>query len=202
MNSDYFNTMAKTWDDNPTRHQVTQSIYNIHETISLNSSTTVLDYGCGTGLLSFLLSGKVKSVHSADTSPGMLKQLKNKIIQAKINNISTEVFDAENDQLPNIRYDLIVSAMTLHHLQNAPATIAKLISLISPGGWIALADLCKEDGSFHTEVKVNYFGFEPSELEAIFKSIGLKHIISKQVFKIPRNERLYPVFCILGQKLD
>jgi tRNA (cmo5U34)-methyltransferase len=160
MNSDYFNTRAKTWDENPMRQQLTQSIFDfIQKTISLHQSMTALDYGCGTGLLSFLLSEKVKSVHAVDTSSGMLEQVKSKIAQTKINNISTDVFDAENEKLPDVRYDLIVSAMTLHHLNDAPATITKLISLVSPGGWIALADLCKEDGSFHTDVKVKYFGF-------------------------------------------
>jgi ubiquinone/menaquinone biosynthesis C-methylase UbiE len=201
MNSEYFNTRAKTWDENPMRQQLTQSIFDfIQKTISLHQSMTALDYGCGTGLLSFLLSDKVKSVHAVDTSSGMLEQVKSKIAHAKINNISTDICDAENEKLPDARYDLIVSAMTLHHLNDAPATIAKLVTLLTPGGWIALADLCKEDGSFHTDIKVKYFGFEPSQLEEIFKSAGLKHITVSTVFEIPRNEKTYPVFCISGKK--
>ena len=75
MNSDYFDTRAKTWDENPMRQQLTQSIFNfIQKTISLHQSMTALDYGCGTGLLSFLLSDKVKSVHAVDTSSGMLSK--------------------------------------------------------------------------------------------------------------------------------
>jgi tRNA (cmo5U34)-methyltransferase len=202
MNSDYFNTKAKTWDDNPIRQQLTRSIFNyIQQTVPLTQSTTVLDYGCGTGLLSFLLSDKVKSVHAVDTSAGMLEQVKSKIVQTQINNISIDVFDAENDRLPDVRYDLIVSAMTLHHLQDVSQTIVKLVSLISPSGWIALADLCKEDGSFHTDVKVKYFGFEPFELQEPLQSAGLKHITTKTVFEIPRNQKIYPVFCISGQKI-
>lgn len=201
MNSDYFNTMAMTWDENPMRQHLSQSIFDlIQKTIPLNQNMTVLDYGCGTGLLSFLLSDKVKSVHAVDTSAGMLEQVKTKIAHTKIKNISTELFDAENDRLPDVRYNLTVSAMTCHHLQDAPATITKLISLVSPGGWIALADLCKEDGSFHTDVKVKYFGFEPSELEQIFTSAGLKPLTVSTVFKIPKNQKTYPVFCILGRK--
>jgi 2-polyprenyl-3-methyl-5-hydroxy-6-metoxy-1,4-benzoquinol methylase len=201
MNNDYFNIRAKTWDDNPMRQQLALSIFGyIQQNIPLNKNMVVLDYGCGTGLLSFLLSEKVKSVHAVDTSFGMLEQVKSKIEKAKISTISTELFDAENDNAPDVRYDLIVSAMTLHHLKNAPKTITKLISLIKPGSWIALADLCKEDGSFHTDIKVNYFGFEPSELESLFKSSGIEHITTKPVFEIPKNQKIYPVFCIAGQK--
>jgi len=201
MNSDYFNTMAKTWDENPMRQQLSQSIFDfIQKTVLLHQNITVLDYGCGTGLLSFLLSDTVKSVHAVDTSSGMLEQVKSKIVQTKIKNISTDVFDAENDSFPDVQYNLIVSAMTLHHLNDAPETITKLVSLVSPGGWITLADLCKEDGSFHPDVKVKYFGFEPSELAEIFKSAGLKHITMNTVFEILKNRKTYPVFCISGQK--
>ena len=165
------------------------------ETVKLDTTKTVLDYGCGTGLLSFLLSEKVKQIKAADTSSGMLDQIRNKLSQTKIRNIEPVIFDIETQPLPNEHYDVIVSSMTLHHLNDVPGAIRKLCQLLKPGGSIVLADLCKEDGSFHTEVKVPHFGFEPEEIERVLNSEGLKNIKTAIAFEITRNNKNYPVFC-------
>jgi len=47
-------------------------------------------------------------------------------------------------------FDLIFSAMALHHVQNTDALLDRFASLTAPGGWIALADLDTEDGTFHS----------------------------------------------------
>ena len=47
----------------------------------------VLDYGCGTGLVSLFLLSHVRSVTGADSSPGMLQVLNKQIVEGGIVNM-------------------------------------------------------------------------------------------------------------------
>ncbi|NIV32583.1 MAG: methyltransferase domain-containing protein, partial [Anaerolineae bacterium] len=66
------------------------------------------------------------------------------------------------------QFDLIVSAMALHHVEDTERLLQRFHQHLSPGGGIALADLDQEDGSFHPpEVEgVFHDGFDRTALEA------------------------------------
>jgi ubiquinone/menaquinone biosynthesis C-methylase UbiE len=161
----------------------------------------VLDYGCGTGLLSFLLSYKVGSICAADVSDGMLAQVRKKITGGNIKNIEAVNFDITKDKPLSKTFDLIVSAMAMHHIEDALGVITKLEKLLKPGGWIAVADLCKEDGSFHEAGIALHKGFEPEEIVKHIKSLKMASVIYKNVFEFPKNQRIYPVFCVIARKI-
>ena len=202
MSNDYFDKQAAEWDDNPVRGELTGAIAAfICETIPLNKDFSVLDYGCGTGLLSFLLSDKVFSVCSADISEGMLTQVRKKITAGNIKNIEAVNFDITKNKPLNKTFDLIVSAMAMHHIADVLTAITKLAALLKSGGWIALADLCTEDGSFHEQGVAIHNGFAPAEIAEHLKSLKMTSVIYKTVFEIPKNQKLYPVFGICAKKI-
>jgi 2-polyprenyl-3-methyl-5-hydroxy-6-metoxy-1,4-benzoquinol methylase len=200
MHETYFDQRAATWDSNPNRLELAQAIMNcINNRIPLRADFSVLDYGCGTGLLSVLLASRVKSVTSADTSQEMLAQLQNKLTGNKISNIRAVVFDIIKPQRQCTVYDLVASSMTLHHLPDATRGITELCKLAKPGGWLTLADLFSEDGSFHSDVPVKYNGFDPEGLSTLIGNLGFQNVTFEFVYEIPRNNRTYPVFCICAQ---
>ncbi len=202
MSNEYFDKKAAAWDDNPVRNELTGAIAAfINDTIPLNKQFSVLDYGCGTGLLSFLLSGKVGSVCAADISDGMLGQVCKKITAQNVSNVEALNFDITKNMPLDKTFDLVVSAMAMHHIVDAMAAITKLVNLLKPGGWIALADLCTEDGSFHEEGVALHKGFEPAVIAERLKSIGMESVIYKEVFEISRNEKFYPIFCVCARKV-
>ncbi len=201
MSNEYFDKQAAAWDDNPVRRELTGAIAAfILGTISLNKQFSVLDYGCGTGLLSFLLSDKAASICAADVSDGMLAQVRKKITDGNVKNIEAVNFDITKDKPLNRTFDLIVSAMAMHHIADAFTAITKLAQLLKPGGWLAIADLCAEDGSFHEKGVVVHNGFEPEDIAKHIKSLKMASVIYKNVFEIPKNKKIYPVFCICGKK--
>jgi ubiquinone/menaquinone biosynthesis C-methylase UbiE len=201
MSKKYFDEKAATWDENPMRGQLTATIVDfVFKTVPLNKQFSVLDYGCGTGLLSFLLSHKVKDVYAADISDGMLEQVRKKIESQNVKNIYALNFDVTKDILPEAKYDLITSAMAMHHIEDVFDAITKLSKLLKPGGWIAIADLCSEDGSFHEKGIAFHNGFEPADIAKHLESLKITSVVYKTVFEIPRNQRLYPIFCVCGRK--
>lgn len=80
METRNFNQVASTWDENPGRvklaNDVGQSMLN---NLTFNPGMNVLDFGCGTGLVTLKIQSFVKSVMALDTSQGMLDILRLKI---------------------------------------------------------------------------------------------------------------------------
>ena len=91
--------------------------------------------------------------------------------------------------------------MVLHHVDDYEAIIHTFYSLLNPEGYLAIADLYTEDGSFHgPNVKV-HFGFDPDKLKEIFMRNGFKNIEYKTCFEVKRESGTkYPVFLMVGNK--
>ena len=68
--------------------------------------------------------------------------------------------------------------MAMHHVKDTPRLIQRFSEHLSPGAFIALADLDKEDGSFHPEDTEGIFhlGFKRNELQVILEKYGFCEI--------------------------
>jgi hypothetical protein len=91
--------------------------------------------------------------------------------------------------------------MVLHHVNDFEGIINTFYSLLNTGGYLAIADLYTEDGSFHgPDVKV-HFGFDPDKLTEILKKAGFKNIEHKTCFEVNRESgKKFPVFLLVGEK--
>jgi len=201
MAKEDFDRMAATWDENPMRREISLAVGQaIRSKIRLHGGMNVLDYGCGTGLLSFLLAAEVGAVTSADTSDGMLEQVRRKVIAQKVKNVQALQLDVTRGDVLTDRFDLITSAMTMHHIEDVHGTLRSLAGMLEPGGWLVVADLCTEDGGFHKDVDVAHHGFDAGELTEYLKNCGLQEVAWEMVHKVEKNGREYPIFCVYGRK--
>jgi len=192
-----FNERAKDWDTESKIERSNAIARSIKNNIKLDKNMNILDFGCGTGLLIFPLIEKVGAVHGIDLSPNMLDILKEKGKDYK--NLTTEltgIFEI------NSTFDLIMSSMVMHHIEDITKLAKKLYDSLNPNGVIAIADLMKEDGSFHGSLDEIYFlGFSNDFLEEIFKDAGFKEVkIVENIFIIEKNEKKYPLFLLIGKK--
>lgn len=199
-----FDEKAKHWDNNPAIVERNQAIaHAIADDIPLSKQMHALDYGAGTGQLSALLSSRLQSVLAVDTSEGMLNQLKEKVDQNS--NITPLKHDLSTSDLPDRKFNLIYSAMTMHHVENVSLVLKRFYSMLEPDGYIALADLVKEDGSFHNSMgHIPHTGFEPKELAEKLQETGFASIAYKQIYivkkEIDETQKEFPVFLITAQK--
>ena len=68
-----FDARAATWDEDPSQLERAQAVVEaIAREVALSWSMRALEYGAGSGLLSFLLRGKLGEITLADVSDGML----------------------------------------------------------------------------------------------------------------------------------
>jgi 2-polyprenyl-3-methyl-5-hydroxy-6-metoxy-1,4-benzoquinol methylase len=163
-----------------------------------------LDYGCGTGLLSFPLKDELGAILMADSSAGMLEVVAEKIAAQGVTNMTPVKLDLLADPLPTQRFDLIVTSMTLHHVPDTDAILAVFHELLNPGGYLCIADLDREDGSFHgIEVDVHH-GFDREELHRNTAQAGFADVQFQTVFSIAKEQaggtRDYPVFLMIARR--
>ena len=87
--------------------------------------------------------------------------LSEKIAVAGVTNMHPIRLDLSTDPLPAERFDLTYSLMTLHHIDDAKDILKKFHALLEPSGLLCVADLDKEDGTFHTDGTTDvHLGFE------------------------------------------
>lgn len=205
LDSAHFDSKARQWDENPVfQDRANQIAAAIVTAIPLNSTMRALDYGSGTGMLSFPLQEKLGHITLKDTSAGMLAVVEEKIAAWGIGNMTSRLMDLTAAPMPDERYDLIYSSMTLHHIPDTKAILKAFHTLLNPEGWLCIADLDQEDGSFHgIQVDVHH-GFDRDALAAQAAQAGFADIRFSTVFEIVKTteagSRAYPVFLMLARR--
>ena len=202
-----FDERAKDWDSDPDKVERARVVAEaIRRAIPLSNEMKALEYGCGTGLLSFALQPYLGQITLADTSQGMLDVLSEKITSAGVKNMHPVRLDLASDPLPAERYDLTYSLMTLHHIHDVNDIVASFRDLLEPNGYLLVADLDQEDGSFHTDGTTDvHLGFDREKLEKTAKDIGFGNIGFSTVYeikkKIGNEQKIFPVFLMTAQKI-
>ncbi len=197
-----FDEAAATWDEQPRRVKLARDVADaIARTVRLSHDTDVLDFGCGTGLLTLALQPLVRSVTGADTSSGMLDVLGRKVRERRLTNVTTILIDPEAPLASGARFHLIVSIMTLHHVADLAPLFRRFHDALHPGGRVALADLDREDGSFHEDpAGVHHLGFERREIETLLSEAGFADLAAATAAITRKGDHDYPVFLITGRR--
>ena len=201
-----FDDRARTWDDLPGRREWAEAMAAaIRKEVKLTRAMTALEYGSGTGLLSFTLQPHLGSITLADSSTGMLEVAREKITLSGVTNMTALKLDLSVDPLPPQRFDLIYTLMVLHHIPDTLGILRKFHALLTPHGILCIADLDKEDGTFHDDpTGVHHFGFERALVKGMLAHAGFTEFSDSTVAVIqkglPDQIRNYPVFLITARK--
>ena len=200
-----FDQKAAQWDAKPVRVERAQAVAGgIQAALPLSSHLTALEYGCGTGLLSFALQPQLGHITLADSSTGMLAVLREKIAVANIQNMTPLQLDLSADPLPAERYQLIYTLMTLHHIADTDQMLRAFYQLLDAPGHLCVADLDREDGTFHEDEFHGHLGFDRDELGARARQAGFQTIRFTTAFHMVKEikgvNKDYPVFLMVAGK--
>ena len=184
-----FDKEAITWDDLPRRVNLAKAV--VKEIKPYLKNKKVLEFGCGTGLVGINVADATKELIGIDLSSKMIEKFNEK---ANKLNINAKAYIKDIFEI-NEKFDIVISSMTLHHIKDINKLNDKLSQITNK---VFLADLVKEDGSFHTRGNedVEHFGFEEEELKKYFHNWQTKYKIIHTV----KKHKSFPVFLLILQK--
>lgn len=197
---DFFAHKAGNYESRQNRIDNIDSIAGtILATVKLDRSMHLVDFGAGTGLLLERIAPHVRKITAIDVSPSMAKQLAEKKERLPCELEQLEL-DLEKTDAP-VTCDGVISSMTLHHIGDVEALLRKFHRMVKPGGFIALSDLDKEDGNFHTEeTGVRHHGFERAWIEAAAHNAGFTEVATHDASVIHKPNGEFPVFLLTARR--
>ncbi|MEX1295415.1 MAG: class I SAM-dependent methyltransferase [Candidatus Limnocylindrales bacterium] len=201
-----FDEKAAEWDTPERRERAHHLGDSIREHVPLDPTMRAIDIGAGTGLLGLDLLADLGSVVLADPSKGMIEVARTKIEREGIVDASAIVFDfPATEPPPGAPFDLAVSLLALHHVEDTEATLRSVAAALAPGGWIAFIDLDEEDGSFHDpdQPGIHHHGFDGRALVATAAAAGFDDARVRIVSEVTKEDgRSYPLFLLTARTPD
>lgn len=201
----HFDRSADQWDADPVKLARAEAVAGaIRQAVPLSPELRAMEYGCGTGLVSFALRGSLGHITLADVSPGMLAVVARKLAAAPGPDMSPVQLDLLVDALPDSRFGLIYSLMTFHHIDDIDTVLERCHALLLPGGHLCVADLDAEDGSFHGPDFDGHKGFEREDLARRARRAGFAELDFQTVFHMRRpdsaGQQDFPLFFMCARK--
>ncbi|MCG6862542.1 MAG: class I SAM-dependent methyltransferase [Chromatiaceae bacterium] len=200
-----FDRSAKTWDSDPVKVARARAVADaICQAVPVTPAMRALEYGCGTGLLSFALYPRIGHVILADSSTGMLAVLADKLAERQVTGMQPLKLDLVTDPLPSDRFDLIYTLMTFHHIADTDKILRDLFLLLRSPGYLCVADLDAEDGTFHGRGFLGHKGFDREDIGKKARRAGFGSVDFRTVFQMTKSgspgQKEFPVFLMVARK--
>jgi len=197
-----FDQKAKEWDKNQMHLERTKAVAKqLVEMVPVKPNMKAMEFGAGTGLLSFYLKDRFSEITLLDSSSEMLKIARQKMEAGDHLKFKTLFLNLEMEEYRGDPFDIIYNQMAMHHIKDINAIFRKFYHMLNPGGILAIADLYPEDGSFHDGALDVHYGFDPDYLKESLHQQGFHDyqvapcfIIRKEVSAQKIKE--YPLFLI------
>ncbi|KAG6877398.1 hypothetical protein C0992_010041 [Termitomyces sp. T32_za158] len=151
-NKDHFDKTAAQYDEYPhVLERARRTAIRIREAYDFEEDiTTVLEYACGTGLVSRELAPYTKRIVGVDISQGMVDQFNTRVRNQGIPPEEMQAFcvelKGEAGELGDEKFDAIVCASAYHHFPDIDAVTGVLVHFLKPGGVLLVVDLAKHTG--------------------------------------------------------
>ncbi|HJW23202.1 MAG TPA: class I SAM-dependent methyltransferase [Candidatus Limnocylindrales bacterium] len=203
-----FDDRAVGWDT-PERVERAEAVADAFvAAVPIARGSRVIELGAGTGLLGLAIRrrvgpGRLAELLLTDTSTGMLEVAETKIREGSLAGVRTARFDVAIDPPPDgAPFDIAVSLLLLHHVEDTRGALAGVARLLRPGGRMALSDLDTEDGTFHTAEAegIHHLGFDRDVLRSLAEGAGFEDVRLSTAGEMEREGRRYPLFLLVGRR--
>ncbi|CCL98061.1 uncharacterized protein FIBRA_00055 [Fibroporia radiculosa] len=183
-----FDKTAEQYDDIPgvldMHKRQSAAIMQKYGTLFDASSTDLLDFACGTGLLSQALAPHVRSILGVDISNAMVDRYNARAAQDgfgtdEMHAICAELKEGNETELNGRKFDIVVCSAAYHHMTSIENTTRLLSSCLKPGGSLLITDMMASDDYKvlsrmpYAEAVPHKAGFDEATIRATFEGAGL-----------------------------
>jgi len=198
MTENSWDEMATGWDTRADTRLYAERAFASWERkaaplVSDLTNSRVLDFGCGTGLLTEKLAAICGHVVAVDTAAGMIDVLQAKAADKRIGNITPLVtaIDAEtireNSEFSE-KFDLIVASSVCSFLPDYESSLRDLSSALKPGGLFVQWDWLSE--------------MPIERIRNTYKALGLIDLGVEEVFAMTMDDESMPVVMGVARSRD
>ncbi len=170
---------------------------NSRTKVYLNADDNVLDFGCGTGIMTLKLAGGIKHIHGLDFSAEMISEAIKKKNEANVTNVIFSQGTIFNDDLGKASFDKILAFSIIHLLEDSEKVIQRIHELLKPGGLFISETACFKDRmnlktrlEFTISRFMKWLGILPLHLN-MFTISDVEQLIKRQNFNIVKAEKLF-----------
>jgi len=178
---------ADGWDNDESAALYSKEAFNSLSNIVNVENSNLLDFGCGTGLLTEKLSPVANHIVALDTSSKMLAVLTGKNfpnVTTITEPLSAQLI-AENQSLNN-GFDVIVASSVCGFLSDYEATLSLLKSVLNPLGTFVQWDWLSQD-------EKSDFGLSKERVISAYEKSGLTLVALTQPFSLSSRNGAMPV---------
>lgn len=192
--SESWDDYAEDWDSNP---DVVKYAELAHESLLEKidpSGKAVLDFGCGTGLLTEKLATQAQTVVGLDSAQKMIDALNQKGI-SNISTVAAELTKASIGQSPleENAFNLITASSVCSFLPDYQGMLSLLASLLKPEGHFVQWD-------WQATEEYPDFGFNADQIQSAYAKAGLTLISVETAFTLYTEKGDMDVIMAVGQK--
>jgi len=202
----HFDMVARQWDQNPERFERSEIIANkMLEALLIKPESRALEYGAGTGILSFILSSHFSEIVMMDSSAEMVKVMEEKVAEEGLLHLKPVLYNLEEEVYIGEKFDVVYNLLVMHHVQKIDEVLSLFSKMINVGGYLILTDLYSEDGSFHGDDFTGHNGFNPEVLAQKLKQSGFTEVSYSQCHSIVREneqgiKQEFPLFMLIAKR--
>jgi ArsR family transcriptional regulator len=152
---------------------------------SLLPPLEVVDFGCGTGVLTVELARWAGHVTAIDRSGSALGKAKAEAARQGLSNITFLEADLHALPLPNASVDLVVVSQSLHHVDSIEHVLAEGARLLKPGGRLVVLELLPHEEEWVlARLGHQHLGFDPEVVREAMRAVGIE---PQEIFPAPRD---------------
>jgi SAM-dependent methyltransferase len=214
MTDSAFDERAADWDTPDRIDRARRTAEAIRAGGRIPKHARAIELGAGTGLLGLELADAFDELVLADESEGMLEVARRKLrgpgdrnshggasahVSVLHYRIGRDPLPAAPDEEP---FDLVLSQLLLHHVQDTGLALRAMHDMLRPGGVLIAADLDAEDGSFHGPDRpdVHHQGFDRQHLRSLVDAAGFRDVEFGEAGSIERSDGIFPMFLLTATR--
>ena len=159
----------------------------------LSTESKVLEFACGTGIVTDAVAPHVASIRAIDISDEMVLRAREKMARLGHENVEVTQTDLFDPSLPTGTFDAVMAFNVLLYVDNFVEVMARIQNLLKPGGVFLSATDCL-GWNFSKAARTKFWRSHTGKMPYVgfFSQKGLVKKIQQAGFTVLETENLFP----------